>query len=72
MGSFTVMGPGRRAATRFDVVSPRFFFLPMRHVTFESNRGTGRIYLLYRDRVVAAGPINQEEYDYGKTCPRTR
>ena len=30
-----------------------FFFLPMKHMEIETNEGTGRVYFLYNNKIVA-------------------
>lgn len=39
--------------SRFEIVAPDFFFLPLRKLTVESDPNTNRVYMLKGERIVA-------------------
>jgi hypothetical protein len=39
--------------SKFEIVDPRFFFIPFRSMTVENDPGTGRTYFIKDDKVVA-------------------
>jgi hypothetical protein len=60
------------SVSKFEIVDPRFFFIPFRSMTVENEPGTGRTYFIKDDRVVAValptGSIGASQSHSQTTC----
>jgi hypothetical protein len=47
--------------TRFEIVDPEFFSIPLKKLAIESNPNTNRVYFLRGDRIVAVGLMKDKD-----------
>jgi hypothetical protein len=47
--------------TRFEIMDPEFFSIPLKKLAVESNLNTNRVYFLRGDRIVAVGLMKDKD-----------